>query len=219
MMAGNREASMSGTMHHQISFILGGTGDGELFQRDFLATADEVDALKESLDDAMGEHVQDLRMYPPTNSFENCSAIGTVSDLLGAAGVGRWAKAPAGAVEAWEAAGNEVDAAGECEGAEPWNVEFVWSNGGGDDNAYSQGFMGPPGAVELQERYLNGLEACIGQCIRDARITRGNPEPEGDISMALEAVLEFLEDNGFGNAAVDLRHAWAGRNCPTRSAM
>jgi hypothetical protein len=208
-------ADESGLTHYQISFIVGRYGHGKLFQHDFLATPEEVAAFQQSLDGALREHVQDLQMYPPLDSSSQCTAAGTASDILSAAGIDEASidlEADIESIAALDALAGQIDGlATDNLATEPWCVEFVWSAGGGDDNAFSQCFPGPVDHEDLRQDYIAYLDALLGSMVRDITVRRGTPQPEGDISEALEAVLECLERSKLGNAAMELRYAWAGR--------
>jgi hypothetical protein len=183
---------------YQVSFIIGRHGDGKLFQYDFLASKNEAKVLHAILlAGKLDDHVQDLQVYPPTGGDAESSARGTVDDVLSELGVGDWNQSiDPDRIKLLQDTAAEIDAGGTTTSSEPWVLEFVWCNGGGDDNAFAQGFMGPCDTTGLEKKFLEHLELCVSGYVREVHITRDNKLPAGGTAEAFGAVVEHLMSVG-----------------------
>ena len=151
-----------------LPFCLSFVHDQHLAQARFLATQDQGErlmdraaALQPGLNVGAAD-VQNLTVYPLSAS--DGSPLGarhlvdTVVEAIDAD--------PSSALSQVQALADAIDAAvlkaQRSSTVEPalFEVEFVWDNGGGDDNAFSQGFAVPPGPTWAKKAAAFGEALC-----------------------------------------------------------
>lgn len=203
---------LSGKILHQVSFVL----SGRRRQFDFEATVEAADrvaaALKphlSGLDAYLYSGIQNLQVYAP--KVAPASACGGIDDILSAAD---WLdEEDASAVKALEAIAEEIDAAtAEAAGTAVWTIEFVWSNGGGDDNCYADSILAPSGAPSLRERLKAALEEALNGGVYDLAVV-DEEEAAGCLCgprEVLDAVAVDLKARGLGDLAAAVAAASAG---------
>lgn len=178
-----------------LSFVQGGC----LFQTHFMAdtalrqriqAALEADA--ESLSDC---GAMDVQCYTP--DFDGGSATSLAKDAFHAAGIRQTSDQTNPKNEAIEAVlqlATQMDTLSEGAGdATSWTAEWVWQNGGGEDNAFGQSFSVGPQAEQVARAFTHALEEVLSDemataPIYDFSVRQGIPEPES----ALEALNEAL---------------------------
>lgn len=143
---------MSDRNHYQASFV----GDDGLRAADFLASPGEAEALRKIMQDTLRDTVSDIQVYEPILD----DAPGPLGELLG--DIESASRKHGGArhdalrakAKAFEVMSGD---------REIISVDFVWNNGGREDNAFSSSFSAPLGtdlrtlARELGEAFQGSL--------------------------------------------------------------
>lgn len=201
---------------HQVSFVLGGQRRQFEFEAN-VETADRVAAALSlhlsGIDAYLDGGIQDLQVYPPL--VAPASACSGVADILSAADWLDEADDPddVKAVKALEAIAEEIDAASAAHGeAAVWTIEFVWCNGGGDDNCYGDSILAPPGAQSLRERFEAALLEALGSGVYDLAVVEEGRVAESPCGPheVLEAVATDLEEHGLDDLAAAVAAAAVG---------
>ena len=154
---------------HELSLVL----QNEIIRARFMADPDLVGGLMNRLGDvqhqainAKGVSLQDFQVRPLDQEHVG-TATQWVHDVSFAVGLDVAKPAPEGDEEAWQrwqsllAAAQQVQDSVEEPGAIPQFliVEFVWDNGGGDDNLFTQGFWTNKADGETVSAFQEALEA------------------------------------------------------------
>jgi hypothetical protein len=178
----------------QLSFIL----DRQLRQFNFLATQQEVDRVVHSLSDVLRGSVQDFQIYTPSSASKTIVADGSAAHLIETL---EEACEPSGAAEKSEFArvaelSERVDAESAISPGAVSILEFVWSNGGGDDNAFGQSYLAPADK-SLSDEFEKAVSGLMGRYSYDLSFNApSDHEPEGDMEDALEVLYDSLESSG-----------------------
>jgi len=182
---------VDGRQAHQISFVLGKFGKGDLIQIDFLATQEEAASMFTRLDPIIGPSSQDFQVYAPSNQPPGgegaCSALAHISDAAGL-----------DPSQAAEALAEQIDSLAAADASPTvWLLEFVW-NGGCDNNAFGQCFTGPSGHDDLLEAFRSACDEWLDNRVYGLTVTDGVPDiklcgPEA-ASAELAAVLDDRDE-------------------------
>lgn len=191
---------------YQISFIL----EGYRYQQDIRMEDDQAQVLRKRLSSqlSLSDDVQDLQVYllnEDKDRFDAFSALDLLETLTEAVSV------DLSAIDAEEEPGLEelrvlAEAlSASAETAEPTSlkaiqIDFTWNNGGGDDNAFTDGYAAPSGTDDqravFQQALTGWLEACghaYDVCYRE--VTDDSADTT-DLCTGLEELVETLKDNG-----------------------
>lgn len=142
---------------HQVSFI----HDKNLYQVDFMSVPSEAHALDAKLEELIGNKVSDLRVYEPR--LVSSSAEDTLNDVIVASPFeGSSDPDVLTILAAAVNAARRIDALVEETGTTgARTLEFVWHNGGSDENAFGQDVAVPagPAAKEACEKFMESIDA------------------------------------------------------------
>ncbi len=154
---------------YQISFIR-----DELRAFDFRGTQADADKIRADLEVKIGDDVMDLQVYTPNREPERVSSLieALIDDTRGL----QWLNTDDGKVAMARAVLLDAAAAA-SDTSYPATIEFVWENGGGDDNAFTS-------TVNLRPGHETELTTLIENAIGGS--------PISDISIYQEGETHFL---------------------------
>lgn len=143
---------------YQISFI---NKDGELKQYDIRTDDAGAEAIHAELTAKIGDSVQDLQVYKPDRTPSK------IVDLIIALGNDTrdmdWRRTDKGQALMEAAAAMDIRAETNPQEAFPATIEFVWENGGGNDNAFAE-------TVMLAQPDVNVIHQVIEQVVDNTPI-------------------------------------------------
>jgi hypothetical protein len=177
---------------YQISFV----SDKQRFQTDFMATEAEVDRAVAALEEPMQATVSDFQVFKVVH--EAGSAGDLVSTLVGALSFHDDIK------ERFKSASDvasEIDsAAASASSFTTHTLDFVWDNGGGDDNCFTEGYLLPTGC-DLGEKFEELVSKAMEPDAYDLEFSDdAYMSPDADlfgIAGALENAADRMEQEGF----------------------
>ena len=180
--------------------MLGRYGEGSLVQVDFLATPEEADALRGQLEPAIRPHVQDFQVYAPSLAVSGETARGTLEQICESGG----REKPGGALPLlW--ADNIDRLARRDPQPQAWTIEFVWNNGGGDNNAFAQSFPGPSGRDDLKTVFAKLCADDLDGMVYGLRISAGEPAMVSGPAEAVSALADAVGGHGDNDLASAIR--------------
>lgn len=140
--------------------------------------------------------ISDVQVYPISEEPDESAAIELV-DILDDANYDEDEKDNLASLRILA---EKVDLAAEKPGAEKetYLVEYVWDNGGGDDNAFSQGVCVNKKARKANKAFFDALEIYLDDKTYDLSYTPASNLKDLEMSFtdALEATREVLEELG-----------------------
>jgi hypothetical protein len=189
---------------YQISFIL----EGHRYQQDVRMDASTADALRSRLDGkASRMDLQDLQVYSLNESKDRFDAFSAL-DLL--ATITEAVNVDLSAIDEDEEPGLEdlrlladaLSASTESADANSLvatQVDFTWDNGGGDDNAFTDGYASPASMVSQREAFEEALSDWLEAsghaydvCYQEIS---DDPDDETTLVSGLESLIDTLETN------------------------
>ncbi len=188
---------------HRFSLVTPAQGmaDGRLICFDFMGDPLEVDRAWGRLQASLRGKMRDVQIYAPIFGTGSASAEGLLDDVCHAVGFGRWATPSARALDHARAVARQIDeAAGKVQEPEPRDVEFVWANGGSDDNAFTQSFGAANG--DLDEHFRLALQELLGDHAYQFTVGVASEDVLPSLQEALAAMASALDRLGFAGEAV-----------------
>jgi hypothetical protein len=178
---------------YQISFV----ADGHRFQADFMATEAEANRAMAVLDEPMRGAVSDFQVYRVTHD-----SAGTAGDLVSTlVGALRFRDDVEARFRAASDVADAIDAAASvASGFAVRTLDFVWDNGGGDDNCFTASYLLSNGC-ELGDEFEALVSKALDDDTYDLAFTDDTDMvPDRDLSGIADALANAagrMEQEGF----------------------
>lgn len=198
---------------YEISCVL----DSNAWQYRFMATEGAPERVRDQIADVLLDVVGDFQIYAPTSGGENAAHL--VETLMEALSHCEGSELES-AFAAAKGLSAEVDAEAEAAGAAAVarDMEFVWDNGGGDDNCFTQGYMAGPGSLK-SAAFEAALEAAMEDHAYDIGFSNADSLDEvvrqSGLQNALAELAAAIVDIPGSSAAIGLLEELAAGNGPS----
>lgn len=184
---------------YEISFMLDG-----LHQFRFQGHHEQARAIRQAMiqdSKASSVDVGDIQVYPVGGSHKG-GAQELVDDLVSALWLSEEDQAEQG-IEALLGLARQVDSQAREISDQSHLVEFVWNNGGGDDNPFGQSFQVNSQHAETAEQFSDALEAWLVDHDHGYDYSCGaetDKHPLLSLEDAVEATIEVFEDKAIATS-------------------
>lgn len=185
--------------HHdyEISFLLDG-----LRQFRFHGSEEHAKAISEAMhadSDAGPGHVGDIQVYP-VGGVSAGGAEDLLDNITSAIGLDDFDDEDKEGIDRVRDLARKVDkACDEGSNGRDYLVEFIWNNGGGDDNPYAEGFRGDADNYQASLDFADALGQWLDDHGHAYDFTWGiesEQHPQMDVEDAIEATIDAFKEGG-----------------------